>query len=224
MFHRWRKRREPGWKSGQVINLVGAAATALVAIVVGITKIPEGAWIIVIVIVLLVMMMRSIHKHYVTASTELEAQTPLNSEDIVHTVIVPVSDVNRVARQTLAYARSISDNVTAVHINDDEAAIERMRESWTKLDTDVQLVIIESPYRALVAPLLKYIDEIDKQRPTDTITVVLPEFIALHWWEHVLHNQTALRIKAALLFRPGTVVTSVPYHLNRTRTVKPPKK
>jgi len=113
--------------------------------------------------------------------------------------------------------------VTAVHINDDESAIERMRESWTKLDTDVQLVIIESPYRALVAPLLKYIDEIDKQRPTDTITVVLPEFIALHWWEHVLHNQTALRIKAALLFRPGTVVTSVPYHLNRTRTMKPKK-
>jgi len=223
MFHRWRKRREPGWKSGQVINLVGAAATALVAIVVGITKIPEGAWMIVIVIVLLVLMMRAIHKHYVTASTELEAQTPLNSEDIVHTVIVPVSDVNRVARQTLAYARSISDNVTAVHINDDESAIERMRESWTKLDTDVQLVIIESPYRALVAPLLKYIDEIDKQRPTDTITVVLPEFIALHWWEHVLHNQTALRIKAALLFRPGTVVTSVPYHLNRTRTMKPKK-
>jgi len=77
-------------------------------------------------------------------------------------------------------------------------------------------VIIESPYRALVTPLMRYIDEVDKQRPNDTITVVLPEYIARHWWEHVLHNQTALRIKASLLFRPGTVVTSVPYHLERS--------
>lgn len=217
MFTRWRRRREPGWQTGQIINLIGAASTALVAVVVAITKIPEGAWIIVIVIILLVLMMRSIHRHYMTASTELAAQTPLNPDEIEHTVIVPIADVNRIAKQTLAYARSISPNVTAVHVNDDEEAIERMREAWTKLGTDIQLVIIESPYRALVGPLLKYIDEIDKQRPNDTITVVLPEFIARHWWEHILHNQTALRIKAALLFRPGTVVTSVPYHLERSR-------
>src|SRR5690606_19085697 len=129
--------------------------------------------------------------------------------------IVPISDVNRVARQTLAYARSISDNVTAVHVTDDEAEIERIRRAWNELGTDIPLVIIESPYRAVVGPLLRYIDEIDRQRPDDTVTVVLPEFIARHWWEHFLHNQTALRIKAALLFRPGTVVTSVPYHLER---------
>lgn len=218
MFTRWRRLREPGWKSGQVINLTGAAATAVVALVVGITKIPEGAWVIVIVIALLVFVMRAIHRHYETASTELAAQTPLNPEEIVHTVLVPISDVNRIARQTLAYARSISENVTAVHINDDEAEIERVRESWTKLGTDIQLVLIESPYRAIIPPLLKYIDEIDRQRPADTITVVLPEYIARHWWEHLLHNQTALRIKAALLFRPNTVVTSVPYHLERTRS------
>jgi amino acid transporter len=216
MFTRWQKRKEPGWQTGRIINLVGAAATAVVAAVVAITKIPEGAWIIVVVVVLLIFMMRSIHQHYQTASSELAAQTPLDPEEIEHTVIVPIADVNRVARQTLAYARSISTNVTAVHINDDEEAIEKLRENWTKLGTDIQLVIIESPYRALVAPLLKYIDEIDRQRPTDTITVVLPEYIARHWWEHFLHNQTALRIKAALLFRPGTVVTSVPYHLERT--------
>ena len=98
--------------------------------------------------------------------------------------------------------------------------IEQMREKWTGLGTDIPLVIIESPYRALVSPLLKYIDEIDKQRPDDTLTVVLPEFIAKHWWEHLLHNQTALRIKAALLFRPGTVVISVPYHLERAVAVE----
>jgi hypothetical protein len=150
------------------------------------------------------------------AATELATQTPLDPNEIKHTVIVPIAAVNRVARQTLAYARSISDNVTAVHITDDEEEIEQMRKEWNALGTDLQLVIIESPYRALVNPLLKYIDEIDKQRPDHTLTVVLPEYIARHWWEHLLHNQTALRIKAALLFRPGTVVISVPYHLERT--------
>jgi len=217
MFVRWRRRREPGWKSGQVINLVGAAVTALVAAVVAITKIPEGAWAAVVVIVALILMMRGIHKHYTNADLELAAQTPLDPANIHHTVIVPISSVNRIARQTLAYARSISESVTAVHITDDEEAIERMRLEWTKLGIDIPLVIIESPYRALVSPLMKYIDEVDRQRPNDTITVVLPEFIARHWWEHLLHNQTALRIKASLLFRPGTVVTSVPYHLERKR-------
>jgi hypothetical protein len=130
-------------------------------------------------------------------------------------VIVPISAVNRVARQTLAYARSISPNVTAIHITDDEAEIEQMRQAWEALGSDIPLVIIESPYRNLVGPLLSYLDEIDRQRADDTLTVVLPEFIARHWWEHILHNQSALRIKAALLFRPGTVVTSVPYHLEQ---------
>ena len=100
--------------------------------------------------------------------------------------------------------------------------IDAFREEWAKLELPIPLVIIESPYRQLVGPLLKYIDEIDKQRPNDTLTVVLPEFIARHWWEHLLHNQTALRLKAALLFRPGTVVTSVPYHLERRVTWQGP--
>ncbi len=217
MFRRWTRLKEPGWQAGRIINLTGAAATAVVAAVVAITKIPEGAWSIVIVIGLLILMMRAIHRHYETAATELAAQTPLEPDDIHHTVIVPLADVNRVARQTLAYARSISDNVTAVHLTDDEQEIERFRAEWEKLDSDVQLVIIESPYRALVGPLMKYIDEVESQRPGDTITIVLPEFVARHWWEQALHNQTALRLKAALLFRPGTVVTSVPYHLERNR-------
>ncbi|MGI8476761.1 MAG: APC family permease, partial [Thermomicrobiales bacterium] len=217
MFIRWQRRREPGWRSGRIINLAGAAATAIVALVVGITKIPEGAWTIVLIIVGLIFMMRGIHRHYTRAAVELASDTPLESSEIHHTVIVPVSDVNRVARQTLAYAHSISDNVTAVHITDDEEAIDKMREAWSRLGLDIPLVIIESPYRALVNPLLRYVDEISRQRPGDTVTVVLPEFIARHWWEQLLHNQTALRIKAALLFRPGTVVTSVPYHLERSR-------
>jgi hypothetical protein len=215
MVMRWLRLREPGWQGGLAINIVGVTTTGLVALVVGITNFAKGAWVVMLLIPLLIMMFRGIHKHYARAAVELAAQTPLYSEEIEHTVIVPIAAVNRVAKQTLAYARSISPNVTAVHVTDDEAEIEQMRANWEALDSDIPLVIIESPYRSLVGPLLAYLDEIDRQRPDDTLTVVLPEFIARHWWEQILHNQTALRIKAALLFRPGTVVTSVPYHLER---------
>jgi amino acid transporter len=215
MVMRWLRLREPGWQGGLAINIVGVVTTGVVAVVVGLTNFTRGAWIVLLLIPLLIMMFRAIHGHYARAAGELAAQTPLRSEEIEHTVIVPVAAVNRVARQTLAYARSISPNVTAVFITDDDAEIEQMRESWKALGSDIPMVIIESPYRSLVGPLLAYLDEIDRQRPDDTLTVVLPEFIARHWWEQILHNQTALRIKAALLFRPGTVVTSVPYHLEQ---------
>ncbi|MFN8662867.1 MAG: APC family permease [Thermomicrobiales bacterium] len=215
MVMRWLRLKEPGWQMGLAINIVGVITTGLVAVVVGFTNFTRGAWVVLVLIPLLIMLFRAINRHYTTAAGELAAQTPLKPEDIEHTVIVPISAINRVARQTLAYARSISPNVTAVFITDDEAEIEEMRQNWERINTEVPLVIIESPYRSIVGPLLSYLDEIERQRPEDTITVVLPEFIARHWWEQFLHNQTALRIKASLLFRPGIVVTSVPYHLER---------
>lgn len=215
MVVRWQRLREPGWEYGRVINAVGASATAIVAVVVGITKFTHGAWIVALLIPILVLLFRAIHTHYTEASQELESNIPPRSEDIVNVVVVPVSSLNAVTRRTLAYARSISDSVSAIHISDDEAEIQAMREGWAELGTDVPLVIIESPYRSLVGPLLAYLDELQKQVPRATLTVILPEFVPRHWWEQILHNQTALRIKAALLFRPGTVVISVPYHLER---------
>jgi amino acid transporter len=215
MVMRWLRTKGPGWKHGLFINALGASVTAVVAVVVGISKFTHGAWIVVVLIPILIMMFRGIHRHYAEASTELMALTPTRSEDITLLVVVPISKLNRVAQQTLAYARSISANVSAVHISDDEAEIMQMQEDWEKSVTDVPLVIIESPYRSLVGPLLSYLDQIQKQLPDSTLTVVLPEYVPRHWWEQILHNQTALRIKAALLFRPGTVVISVPYHLER---------
>ncbi len=217
MCKRWLVRKEEGWLHSFPINLVGAIATGAVAIIAGITKFADGAWIVFIVIPLLVIVMKRIHRHYELTKRELAVLTPLDPADIHHTVIVPIANLNRVARQTLAYARSISDNVTAIHISDDETSIDEVKKAWAELGTDIQLLIIESPYRSLIGPLLSYLDEVNVQRPNDTVTVVLPEFLARHWWEHLLHNQSALRIKAALLFRPGTVVTSVPYHLERDR-------
>jgi amino acid transporter len=223
MVVRWQRLKGPGWRQGRFINALGAIVTGIVALVVATTKFTHGAWMVIVLIPIMVLGFQAIHKHYNRATQELLALTPTRSEDISHVVVVPIGGLNRVALQTLAYARSISDNVTAIHISDDEEAIETMRDAWNEsAKTDVPLIIIESPYRSLVGPLLTYLDEIQQQAPTATLTVVLPEYIPRHWWEQILHNQTALRIKAALLFRPGTVVTSVPYHLERGES--PPRR
>ncbi|MGI8475622.1 MAG: amino acid permease, partial [Thermomicrobiales bacterium] len=215
MVVHWVRQRGPNWQRSTVVNGVGAVVTGIVTFVIVITKFKHGAWLILILIPLLILGFKAIHGHYARATEELEAQTPLESDAIVHAILVPIAAVNRVARQTLAYARSISDDVIAVHVADEEAAVAAMRTAWNELGTDVQLVIIESPYRSVAGPLMRYLDEIQRQRPGATLTVVLPEFVASHWWEQLLHNQTALRLKAALLFRPGTVVVSVPSHLAR---------
>jgi hypothetical protein len=127
--------------------------------------------------------------------------------------------------QTLAYARSIArgpeDVVNAVHVTDDPDTAETLRLQWEEWRCPVQLTIVESPYRSLVGPLLAYIDAMHAQHPGKVLTVILPEMVPAHWWEQVLHNQTALRLKAALLFRPGVVVADVPYHLRRRRIPHP---
>jgi hypothetical protein len=142
MVSRWWRLREANWHRGLAINLIGACVTAVVAIVFGVTGFRSGTFIVIILIPLLILAFRAIHQHYTRAATELAARTPLDPSEIIHTVIVPIAGVNRVARQTLAYARSISDNVTAVHITDDEDEIEEMRKQWNELGTDIPLVII----------------------------------------------------------------------------------
>ncbi|HEU5329481.1 MAG TPA: APC family permease [Thermomicrobiales bacterium] len=237
MVMRWWRQRGAGWATKAAVNATGATATGIVALVVGGTKlysgealfrignhnVHAGSWIVIILIPLLIMMFLAIHRHYETTAIEqdLATETPLDPEEIRHTLVVPFAKLNRVALQTLAYARSISPNVTAVHISDDPEEIAQLRDAWRQQTTTtpflrtMKLVMIESPYRGLTAPLLSYIDELDHHDPNETLTVILPEYVPAHWWEHLLHGQTALRLKAALLFRPGTVVTNVPYHLRR---------
>jgi len=135
---------------------------------------------------------------------------------IQHLVVMPVAGVNQVTLRTLAYARSITDNVVAVHVASDEEAedVTKLEEKWHKWVADVPLVIVESPYRSLLRPLLSYVDALHRQQPERILTVLIPEFVAVKWWENLLHNQSALRLKGSLLFRPGIVVTSVPYHID----------
>ena len=143
-------------------------------------------------------------------------ETPLDPADVRLRVIVPIAALNVPARQALAFARAMTNDnsVIGVYVTDDAGAAERLQAEWARsAHGKANLVIIESPYRSLAGPLLRYIDALHETHPDDTLVIVLPEFVPRHWWEHVLHNQTALRLKGALLFHPGVIVASVPYHL-----------
>jgi hypothetical protein len=132
----------------------------------------------------------------------------------LQTVIVPVDEINRAVLRTLAYARTLSQGAVAVHVTDDREAAERFREEWDESIPDVPLVIVESPYRSLVEPLLAYIDGIDRTQTNHMVTVVLPEFVTKHFWERYLHNQLSERLKDALVKRPNTAIIEVPYHFH----------
>lgn len=230
MVAHWRRQRGTGWRWKMAINGIGGTITGVVALVVAVTKfaageplfaiggftVHAGSWMVMVLVPLLIGLLIAIRRHYDTAKTELVAETPLHPSEVRHSILVPVAALNRPALQSLAYARSISPNVTAIHIAEGPDEAEAFRREWERTYAEYgRLMVIDSPYRSLITPLLAYIDAVDRKDPDDLITVVLPEFVPRHWWERLLHNQTAFRLKAALLFRPGTVVTNVPYHLRR---------
>jgi amino acid transporter len=227
MVHHWIEARKRGGEDARgatrsmYINGTGAVATGVVSIVIAVTKFTHGAYIVIILIPIIVLALRGIGKHYESVEEEIElSDDELKSQPLAppaaQTVIVPVGGINRAVVGTLAYARSISSDVTAVHVTDDLESAERLRDRWDNWAPEVPLVIIESPYRAFTEPLLAYIDLVNRQRGADhTVTVVLPEFVPKHWYQHLLHGQTAFRLKAKLLFRPNTVVADVPRHLGK---------
>jgi amino acid transporter len=220
MVARWLRRHEPGWRRGLVINSVGALCTGVVFVIVAAVKFGEGAYVVVVIVPMVVLLFLAVHRHYADVETTRVTETPTSPDDVRLTFIVPVADLNDIALQSLAMARALSSTVIAVHVCDDDNHIAALRAKWEIWGDHVPLIIIESPYRAFIRPLLAYIDAIDRQRSDDTLVVVLPELVATRWWHHVLHNQAALRLKAALLFRPGTVVMDVPHHIGRTHRVK----
>jgi len=214
-------REEPAahWKKSIVVNGLGAIATFIVLVVLVITKFLHGAWIVVVLIPLLVAMFRAIHRHYLDVATQLTTEGVEGLRPIRHEVIVPISGIHRGVVRALEYAKSIApEHVTALYINIDEEATQKLRERWDRLGGGVELVVLASPYRSLVGPLSRYVDRRMKAHHDQMVTIVLPEFIPAKWWHHLLHNQSSLMLKGALLFKPNVIVTSVPYHLkNRNR-------
>jgi amino acid transporter len=208
------KEREPGWRRSMVINGVGAVATGIVLLVVGISKFTKGAWLPIIVIPLVVMMLKGIKKHYDMVRSSLAVPDDWRPPRLNHTVVVLVGGVHRGVLEAMAYARSLAPNhLVAVTVVSDEEEQERIQQAWEAHGIETPLDIIYSPYRELSRPILKFIDEIDARWDNDIVTVLIPEFVVRRWWEHILHNQTALFLKGRLLFREGVVVTSVPYHV-----------
>lgn len=221
MVLHWLRLKEPGWRRSIAINLVGAVATGVVAAIIGATKFIDGAWISMLMIGILAVLFSLIHRHYTHVAAQLEvtaeplpAAPPMRDErGRGRPVVVPVDELNQAILRTLEYARTISANVTAVHITDNIEEVEWLRERWDEAVPDIPIVIIESPYRSFLAPMLAYIDAVDRIDPGMYITVVLAEFVPAHFWEGLLHNQSSQRLKRALLRRPNTIVIDVPYHL-----------
>jgi len=215
MVVRWRRLRGNGWRRRAFFNLLGAVLTSVVLVVVALTKFTEGAWLIVVLIPLLVLWFRSIRKHYegVGAQLTLQGWTPEPRRQ--NTVLVPIGGVHRAVITAVQYAKTLSPDVRAVYVDVDPYVTEEIRKQWAQWGQGVPLVVLDSPYRSLMEPLLEYIEQVDAQRPDDLMTIVLPEFVPARWWHHLLHNQRALLIKTALLFKANTVVTSVPFHLNK---------
>ncbi len=209
------KIREPRWRLGLAINLTGAVSTAIVLTIIAVTKFTHGAWVVIVLIPVFIFMFLRVHSHYIRLRDELSLEGASEPAPLRNTVIVPVSAIHRGVVAALQYANAISDDVRAVMINLDQEQTERMRDKWPRHGCGVPLIILDSPYRSVLRPLLAYIESVDRRSESDVITVVLPEFVPARWWEHLLHNQTAFVIKGALLFRRNTIVTSVPYHLEK---------
>ncbi|HEV8662014.1 MAG TPA: amino acid permease [Candidatus Methylomirabilis sp.] len=215
MVRRWLKRRGPGWQRGVLINGVGAATTGVVLTVVAGTKFLEGAWLVVLLIPGIVLLFGKIRRHYLHVASQLTLEGFREEPPTGHTVLVLVAAMHRGVVTALHYAQAISSDVEAVTVSLDPAATERLRAQWREYAPDVPLVALDSPYRSVVQPIREYLEKVKGRSARHLVTVVLPEFVPGHWWEHLLHNQTALALKAVLLFSKRTVVTSVPHHLAR---------
>jgi hypothetical protein len=208
------------------INGLGAVATGLVLLVVIESKFTHGAWIITLLIPVLVGMFGAVKRHYLDMREQVflgpegvNNQLPLGALRQYHKVVVPISNLNRASITALRFARSLSRDVTAVIVDLDPQATARVEEQWNSWDIDIPLIVLKSPYRSVVRPLLSYLEQTDRRDPERGLAVViLPEIVPARWWQNLLHNQTTLLLKAVLLFRQARggdarVVINVPYHL-----------
>jgi len=213
MVIHWRRTREPGWKTSAAINGFGAVVTGIVLVIVAVTKTLEGAWIVLLLIPLIVLLFNATRRHYDHVASQLTLRGYAPQTRVHNTVLMPIGGLQRAVIEALRYAETLSDDVRAVYVDIDPRATEQIRRDWESWGGRVRLIVLPSPYRSVMEPLLDYIRSVERERPDDYVTVILPEFVPARWWQHLLHNQSALLIKGALLFRPNTVVTSVPVHL-----------
>ena len=221
MVRHWFESKLPGWRSSALMNGVGALSTLIVLGVVIATKFLLGAWLVVIAIPALVAFFTAINRHYryVAQRLSLDGIAPRSyiprphSEIITHPAIVIVGQLNKGTLEALDYARSIADHIVGVHVDIGSTDREKLQRRWQELENDIDLVILDSPYRSVVGPIVDYINEFEAQYPDILSTIIIPTFVTRKWWENILHNQTTLFLKASLRASKKRVVTSVRYYL-----------
>jgi amino acid transporter len=216
MVRYWFRHRRPGWPIRALLNGTGALATGVVAVIIGLTKFTHGAWIVVVLIPCMIALFVTIRRHYDEVAVQLSVEGVVPATPPAgHAVLVLVGDVHRGMLRAIEYAQALSPNARGVYVEVDPEQTRRFEERWARYAEGMPLVVLRSPYRSVTGPLQEYLDLLQRQAPREMVTIVLPEFVPARWWQHLLHNQTALLIKGALLFRKGVVVTNVPYHLER---------
>lgn len=211
MVMHWLRSRAEGWRWRATLNGFGAVATAIVALVQVVTKFTEGGWIVCLIIPVIILALVKIHRHYEAFARDIQftGQSPILP--LHHTVIVPVNSITKATAGALMYATTISDEVVAAYVEIDKRATEEMQRRWEEWDIGVPLVVLPSPYRSVLRPLVEYVENLRMVAPGELVTVVVPEIVPRRWWEHFLHNKTALYIRTAFMFKPNVVVVAVPF-------------
>jgi amino acid transporter len=220
MVVHWRRLRDAGWSRRAWLNGLGAVATAIVAIIQVTTKFTHGAWIVVLIIPLIILLLRAIHRHYTRFADEVRfrGQSPLMF--LHHTVLVPVNRITQATSAALVYATAISEDVRALYVETTPGDAAAMRAEWDSWEIGVPLEIVPSPYRSVLKPLVRYVHDLTASAPTDLVSIVVPEIVPRRWWEHLLHNKTALFIRTAFLLRPNVIVIAVPFHVGRAHRLR----
>ena len=221
MVVRWYRLKSAGWQLSALLNGIGALATLLVLSVIVLTKFIAGAWVVVVAIPLLVWIFLSINSHYKYVAERLSIQDLAprgyiprpRTEQVSHPAIVIVGHLNRGTVEALEYARSIADEIIAVHVDIGSTDREKLNRRWQELESDIHLEIIDSPFRSLIEPIVDFITKYEQQHPDVLSTIIIPAFVTKNWWEGLLHNQTTLFLKAALLGKRSRVVKTVRYYL-----------
>jgi hypothetical protein len=220
MVVHWLRDKSAGWRRRAILNGIGAAATGVVSLIQVATKFLSGAWIVVLIIPVIIWLLTRVHAHYVRFSREVKytGQAPIMF--LHHTVIVPVNAITKASAGALVYATTISEDVRAVYVETDPSASKSFAAEWETWDIGVDLVVLRSPFRSVIRPIVRYVESLLATDEADLVSVVVPEIVPHKWWEHLLHNKTALYIRTAFVFRPNVVVINVPFLLGHAARLR----
>lgn len=215
MVKRWLNLKPLGWQRKMLVNGLGAITTGLVTIIIGVTKFVHGAWFVVILIPAMIYVFMSINKHYRDIRSELDFDNYKHRNDVRHKIIVPTATLTNIVANTVDYAKTLSADVKAVHVSIDEEVTNKLLKKWQQWNPGVELIVIPSPFRSVMEPLVNYVIEQEKNKHEDEIiTVFIPEFVTVKWWHRFLHNQQGIFLQNLLILKTEAVVTTVPYHLH----------